>query len=934
MKKILKYSLLAVLGLAMVAMTGCRKDELDTDQFGGFSLAAIAPNPVMRGGELRLLGSGLENAKEVRFAGNVTITDITVVEKGERSEIRVTVPVEGPEVGPVSVVDAEGNIRSTKANLTFTEPITLESFSPATVLSGDVVTIKGEYLNNVKEVIFGGGNYVTEFVSQDRHELKVIVPSKAVTGFIILGDVNELEDENTIPNQIYSATELMVGKPTVTTAAKATYKSGEVITVKGAHLDMINILNLAGASNVEFKVADDGKSLTFPLPITATDGHITLISYAGDSFDAGEIVTVTVTDLGIVSKASDGRFKAGTDVEITGEDLDLVEKVDFVNASAEWYLSGKKIIATIPAAAKDGNVTVSLASGKQAFTEEIEVVKPAVSSIELPEGAVVAGESVIIVKGEDLDLVTGATIGDKAHGFIPCEFELKHDEANNAYLEVPMPREAYTGVITLTADSGYQAVTESVEVTYDEAVSISFVKAPFGLGSKINLSGKNLLQIEQVFIKGKKVVDFAVRADDKMSFGIPEKVGPGVYRLDLVLVDGTELTWPIPFEITAPFTETFIWEGYEDLGFWDNQPYLGAEGALTEAGIVEGDVIRIYFTPLADNWEFETYAGHWDVLALDELGGDKTVNASTIDPTPGYFAFTVTAQVLAQLTAIQGWGGTWVCNGQYVAITGLSLIHFGAAEQRNVVWEGNVDLASWSGNIQLKLEQLGEFDAGSKIVITYSAAEGTDPQFKIADLTWTNLPGFDSIANEWGVVGVPVGSDMEYSYELKDADVAAIRNNKADWGDAGLVAGLVVYGQQAIVKEIAIVSVGAAAPVETVLWEGSQEFVDWNQVYFGGEGEFAEAGLEVGNTMRIYYTTTKDDWVFEVFGGHWEGLSFAELGDGNQLNPETADPSSGYFQFLVTEDMYGPLTSISGDNWGGGMVIQGDGVIITSITYM
>ena len=153
MKKILKYSLLAV--LAFSALTGCKK-ALETDQFKGFSLAAIAPNPVMRGAQLRIVGNGLENVSEVQFAGNVSVTDIEVVAKGERSEIRVTVPMDGPIVGPVTVVTKDGLRASTRFDLEYSEPIEQSSFSPATALSGDVITIKGEYLQNVKCVIFGG----------------------------------------------------------------------------------------------------------------------------------------------------------------------------------------------------------------------------------------------------------------------------------------------------------------------------------------------------------------------------------------------------------------------------------------------------------------------------------------------------------------------------------------------------------------------------------------------------------------------------------------------------------------------------------------------------------------------------------------------------------------------------------------------------------
>ena len=67
MKKTLKYSVLAALCVVMSLMSGC-VSSLDTDQFvdKGITLAAIAPNPVMRGGELHIVGSNLENVKEVR----------------------------------------------------------------------------------------------------------------------------------------------------------------------------------------------------------------------------------------------------------------------------------------------------------------------------------------------------------------------------------------------------------------------------------------------------------------------------------------------------------------------------------------------------------------------------------------------------------------------------------------------------------------------------------------------------------------------------------------------------------------------------------------------------------------------------------------------------------------------------------------------------
>ena len=190
------------------------------------------------------------------------------------------------------------------------------------------------------------------------------------------------------------------------------------------------------------------------------------------------------------------------------------------------------------------------------------------------------------------------------------------------------------------------------------------------------LSGKNLLKIEQIYIKGKKVTDYAVRTDTALAFGIPDKIGPGVYRLDLVLVDGTEITWPVPFSITAPFTETTIWEGSETISGW-NGVTLGSEDAFINAGIQEGDVVRIYYTAPDDGtwWDIQLVDGHWSNLSLAELDGGNEIKSDNFPGGSQSFSFNVTPEVLAQLTGLQGWGGAMIINGEGgVTITRISLL--------------------------------------------------------------------------------------------------------------------------------------------------------------------------------------------------------------------------------------------------------------------
>ncbi len=899
MNKILKYSLLAV--LAVAALAGCKKSELDTDQFNGFSLAAVAPNPVMRGGELRILGSNVDQVASVKFAGDVTVTDITVVKTGAKGEIRVIVPLEGPEVGKVTIVSKDGLSSSSRFDLTFSEPIEITSFSPATVLSGDVLTFKGEYLNDVKEVIFSGEEtaVATEFVSQSRHELKVKVPHNAITGPVILSDVNEIEDQNTIPNHIYTATDLVVGQPTVVKAEKATYKSGDVIKVDGEHLDMIKTVSLTQAADVKFLRGREADWITFNLPPEATDGHIILTSYAGDTFDAGEIETVNVRDLAVVSLAEDQRFKAGCDVEITGTDLNLVTKVEFSNAEAAWYLSGEKIIATQPAAAKDGSVRVTLESGKQAYSEDIEVVKPEIQDWEFFD-EYVAGKTVVTVLGEDLDLVTSVTIGDKEQGFIPCEYELITDESGYTDVKVKIPEQAYTGPITFTAASGYTTATNPIEITYDMAVSISFDKKSYELGEKITLSGKNLMKIEQVYIKGKKVTDFFVRTDTAMSFGLPDKVGPGYYRLDLVLNDGTELTWPFPLHITAPFTETTIWEGSSQVT-WSG----GAVTALSWGGydwskVEEGTVLAAYYTVDDPSGCIRFGNGSWAALpSLAGLAPDGNLPLSA----DGAYQFELTA---ADLKVLNGEGGLVVCGTGYT-ISRITLIVFGG-ESKNVIWEGSHEI-NWGGSDEahkaLTTLSWGGYDwsavaEGTTLALSFDRT-ADEVQIRLGNGSWAALPGTTDPYK-------PEGTELRV--ELTAAMIAEMVAN----------GGLVITGQGYTLTEVALVSAGG--PTGTPIWEGSHE-INW-----GGSDEAHKAlttlswggydwsAVEAGTTLALEFERTADEVQIRLGNGSWAALPGTE---------DPFKPEGDSLEVELTQAMIDEMVA------NGGLVITGQGYTLTAV---
>ncbi|MDR0893176.1 MAG: hypothetical protein LBN24_11280, partial [Mediterranea sp.] len=198
--KITALWMACLLILSGLSFTACGGDEEDTNQYtGGISLNVFGPCPVARGGVLRFLGSGMNQVTGIELPGSGEITDIEVISD---TEIRITVP-QTAQPGLVVLHTPTGDI-TTKTEITFTEPISLDKVAPTSVKPGDVITLTGEYLTLIREVIFTDNVIVNQFESQSRKELKVKVPLAAKSGMVIISDGAE------IPNWIYSKESLTV----------------------------------------------------------------------------------------------------------------------------------------------------------------------------------------------------------------------------------------------------------------------------------------------------------------------------------------------------------------------------------------------------------------------------------------------------------------------------------------------------------------------------------------------------------------------------------------------------------------------------------------------------------------------------------------------------------------------------------------------------
>ena len=792
MKNIFRYSILLAL-CSLMGLVSCTREELSTDQFsdGAVVFGSFAPNPVVRGAELRIVGSNLDKIVEVQIPGAEPITEIEVVSSGRISEIRVVTPADGAEdasvTGPVYLKDNAGNTYKSKVDLEFTEGIVLESFSPATAMPGDEITVKGDYLYNVQQVVLNNGVYVTgdQITAKSRRELKFIVPSNAVTGPVTIGDVDENNNpDGLIPNNIPSKTELVIGDPTVKAADRGMLKAGAEITVQGTYLDMIakaafRVTTPAAEeggeptvadTQVDFTLADDHKSVKVALPATVVEGEVVLTSYAGKEFKAGAYTTVIPTEVAI---AAETRYKAGLNAVVTGKDLDLVTGAALAGTALEFAYAEDKITFAIPAAAVDGTVVLTLANGKTVETEAIELVKPVIT--EMTPLELYAGDENITVKGTDLDLIVAAALGGRE-----AEFEYANED-----IIVKTSLTSVSGKVALTLENGVTVESaDEVKVNYHSLVIVTEMPAMQHIGQEVVLKGSNFSLVENIFIGDEKVTQYSLRTDEEVRFLMPwMKVG--MYNVQFNLFSGDVETLATQIEVGLELDIKTIWEGEVALN-WSGMQDL-AWGGYDWSTVKPGTVLTAYFTLAeADYWQVRFGNGSWGSLptGIEIAGGEGNI-PMTAGAT--YYAIKLTA---ADIDMLVNQGGL-VMTGANYTLTKLTLTS--EISQEKTIWEGLADPQNYAVNLELGGADNSDWrnadlQVGQTIKIYFDLVDPASWSVQVFDAHWGGQISFSPEIGTQFNQGNWDGSLGYVSFVVTEAIHSAFTSS-ANWGSSIILQG-------------------------------------------------------------------------------------------------------------------------------------------------
>lgn len=539
MKKISKIFAMLVVALVGLSLTACNDgDDLSTDQYGNdISLQSFGPCPVLRGGTLYLYGTNLDQIESVNLPGADPITAYEIIQSGYNSKISIQVPAEKCEPGQIVLKTKKGGEITSVSPITYREDIEITQFyvgNEGTLVGnvGDVVTIKGDYLNLMHGVIFAGSDTIkeAEFVGHDRYTIQVKIPAEARTGVITLTDT--IKDGTSLETK----EELTINTPEATPIKDRNIKAGEVLSIKGASFDQIASVKFEGATvdAADFE-SQSAAEITVAVPDKATDGTFYVVTKSGIEVPVGNIITVVPTQL----VATPNPVKNGAEITITGKDMDLITGIAFPNAAASQLnkVETTKVTSTVPADAQEGDITLSLANGKTVTVAYI-LVKPTVASC--TPAAITAGEKTVI-KGSDLDLVASITF--------PGDVEQTVDKfaAQNAQaIAVTVPAACAGTGFKLNLKNGTTINFDgqlSIKAATDPAIA-SITPGEAIAGSTITITGKNFQNIQNLYIGSYKVNRYTSRSNTEIVCQVPATAEVGTYKIVMEDPDGNKIEGP------------------------------------------------------------------------------------------------------------------------------------------------------------------------------------------------------------------------------------------------------------------------------------------------------------------------------------------------------------------------------------------------------
>ncbi|MEO6549479.1 MAG: IPT/TIG domain-containing protein [Ferruginibacter sp.] len=252
--------------MATALISSCKKDK---DELSGrVVLLSFGPTGAKHGEQIIFVGKNLNKVTAIELAG-ATVPAASFTE--QTAERIVFVIPQSTEQGYATLKTPEGDVMS-KTKVNFEVPVKITSMT-AQARPGDNITIKGEYMNWIKEVRFSKDIAETSFVSKSLTQLVVKVPANAQSGTLFIST------GGTEPMTIETDSILIVTLPAITSFGPSPIDRGTNLTITGTDLDLaMGVLFQGLTAPITSFVSQSPTQIVVTVPAAANKGKITLVA--------------------------------------------------------------------------------------------------------------------------------------------------------------------------------------------------------------------------------------------------------------------------------------------------------------------------------------------------------------------------------------------------------------------------------------------------------------------------------------------------------------------------------------------------------------------------------------------------------------------------------------------------------------------------------
>lgn len=601
-------------------------------------------------------------------------------------------------------------------------------FFPTKVVEGQPMTINGSGFSEVTEIVFPGEVVVTDFQIVSNDMIRVNAPAGiAADGGKIVVRTAEKEAESPLP--------LTLGCTVISgysAEAGATVDGGSQLTIYGTDLEFINAVELLDADGNPALVEDKAfnkkatASIIFTVPKKVYEGTFVGKVYTidGKTFEMPELT---------YKPAADGGYWETQKVMIWENDGTYGE----INWSSDYRFAlegtngnGDPIVAEIPADTwaimKDGTFYMTI-SGGDAYQIRVNTGWWSFDGDGVHD--IHKGDERLVDNGDGTFTLAVTMSEEPLKSGIYDLVDVQHLLFTGSGYTIH--KLYYTEEVWVPGGS-VEIVRTSIWKNDGSVAAATWSGSPYRFAPETNSTGEEVYAVPTDTWEKMKTTPFKVDIQPAADWfqvrildawwqvgnndanditpnyeGLVDN-GDGTFTFvvdlaanpDLVAVldaqhllfagDGftiLEMYWEeevlVPGGGGAP-TEVVLWEGEAIATGWANQPNILTDGGieLQEVGAQPGQTIYIYMEPIDPSlhWYLELVEGHWNgttYLVVCAVGADTQGKfiEHDLEANGGRAALEITQEMLDTVCAApQGWGGTFIANGDNLKITKVTIL--------------------------------------------------------------------------------------------------------------------------------------------------------------------------------------------------------------------------------------------------------------------